>query len=397
MTSATLLSRADRARPLGQLVGSVDSFLEDTFEREPWLRPTGATGLPTFTLTDVDELLHSALLGRPFFRLVRDGSTVPTATYTRTVELSGGSAAGVCEPARVRQLLGEGATMVLESAHRFVPSLARWCANLALDLELATQANVYVTPPGGTGFAAHVDTHDVFVLQMQGTKQWTVRQRSRTLPHPVRADRAELTAPTTVDTPVLTQWHLEPGAVAYLPRGFPHSAAAGNDDFSVHITVGVLAPTINEVVQAMVARTGARRWTAQTVKALSLTAPPEDLAAVDLDVADYRAVTARRIVRSLATPTSTGLASLADKIDRSGDSNLTLGVDAVVLEPGVAGGLTAVLPDREIEFSAATAATARQLLTEAASAGGVAVGRLDDDATTLAIALVESGLLVVHG
>ena len=35
------------------------------------------------------------------------------------------------------------------------------------------QINAYITPPENQGFAAHYDTHDVFVLQVSGSKRWT--------------------------------------------------------------------------------------------------------------------------------------------------------------------------------------------------------------------------------
>ena len=36
------------------------------------------------------------------------------------------------------------------------------------------QANAYVTPPQNQGFSAHYDVHDVFVLQIDGEKQWRI-------------------------------------------------------------------------------------------------------------------------------------------------------------------------------------------------------------------------------
>ena len=35
-------------------------------------------------------------------------------------------------------------------------------------------ANVYLTPPGTQGFAPHFDDVDVFLLQLEGRKQWRV-------------------------------------------------------------------------------------------------------------------------------------------------------------------------------------------------------------------------------
>ena len=43
-------------------------------------------------------------------------------------------------------------------------------------LEHPVQANAYFTPRDSQGLAVHHDTHDVFVLQLAGTKAWTIHE-----------------------------------------------------------------------------------------------------------------------------------------------------------------------------------------------------------------------------
>ena len=38
------------------------------------------------------------------------------------------------------------------------------------------QANAYITPPQNRGFDDHYDVHDVFVLQIEGTKRWIIHE-----------------------------------------------------------------------------------------------------------------------------------------------------------------------------------------------------------------------------
>ena len=40
------------------------------------------------------------------------------------------------------------------------------------DFSCGCQANVYFTPPRAQGFKTHHDTHDVFILQLLGSKRW---------------------------------------------------------------------------------------------------------------------------------------------------------------------------------------------------------------------------------
>ena len=72
--------------------------------------------------------------------------------------------------------------------------------DLGAALAQPLQVNAYLTPPGNQGFATHYDTHDVFVLQVDGRKRWRIHPP--VLPDPLerqpwggRAD--EVAAPPT--------------------------------------------------------------------------------------------------------------------------------------------------------------------------------------------------------
>jgi mannose-6-phosphate isomerase-like protein (cupin superfamily) len=108
--------------------------------------------------------------------------------------------------------------VVFQGLHRSFPPLIDLIAQLELELGHPCQANAYLTPPGAQGFAVHSDTHDVFVLQTAGTKQWELP------PSPGKQGDEE---------PLL-----EPGHVMYLPTGTPHAARA-QETVSLHITIGI--------------------------------------------------------------------------------------------------------------------------------------------------------------
>jgi ribosomal protein L16 Arg81 hydroxylase len=73
---------------------------------------------------------------------------------------------------KVLGLFADGATVVLQGLHRYWPPLTELVRGLELALGHPCQANAYLTPPGSQGFAVHSDSHDVFVFQTAGTKQW---------------------------------------------------------------------------------------------------------------------------------------------------------------------------------------------------------------------------------
>ncbi|HEX5365478.1 MAG TPA: cupin domain-containing protein [Acidimicrobiales bacterium] len=203
------------------------------------------------SLADVDAALTGAGLRRPAFRLVRDGRALPPSSYTRPARTGSSSFDDLVDPGRTLDLFAAGATVALQGLQRWWPPAARFCRDLELGLGHAVQANAYLTPPGAAGLAPHHDTHDVFVLQVAGSKRWTVRQPLVEAPLPRHLSDHEAAA----GQPVLFEALLEPGDVLYLPRGFVHSAAA-QEGVSLHLTMGVLATTVHDVLRALVDRAG---------------------------------------------------------------------------------------------------------------------------------------------
>ena len=178
------------------------------------------------SLDDVDHLLTETAIRTPAVRLARDGSVLPESRYTRTgASLAGKPLTGLVDARRLLAEFDAGATVVLQGLHRYWPPLRDLVAQLELDLGHPCQANAYLTPPGAQGFAVHSDSHDVFVFQTLGHKQWEVRTEGR------------------VDAVLL-----EPGLSMYLPTGTPHAARA-QDAASLHVTLGINQLTWRRAVE----------------------------------------------------------------------------------------------------------------------------------------------------
>jgi bifunctional lysine-specific demethylase and histidyl-hydroxylase NO66 len=188
------------------------------------------------SLADVDRVVGSMALRLPSFRLVKDGATLPSSRYTKRARTGSEPVAGMADPVRIFAEFERGATIVLQGAHRFWPPLGEFCRALETELGHPVQVNAYITPPGSRGLAVHHDEHDVFVLQVHGTKRWQVYERSA----------GEREAP-------LLDVEVAPGDSLYIPKGFPHAATA-QADASAHLTVGVLSPTWRQVLDEALAQ-----------------------------------------------------------------------------------------------------------------------------------------------
>lgn len=198
----------------------------------------------------VDELLSRRGLRTPFLRIAQQGTVLPPGRFTG----SGGTGAEIGDQViddKVMQLYADGATVVLQGLHRIWPPLIDFARRLGGELAQPVQVNAYLTPPGNQGFATHYDTHDVFVLQVDGRKRWRIHEP--VLPDPLERQpwggRADEVGAVAQGPPALDVV-LAPGDALYLPRGWLHSAEAQGHR-SLHLTFGVRALTRFAIVEEL--------------------------------------------------------------------------------------------------------------------------------------------------
>ncbi|MEM9317694.1 MAG: cupin domain-containing protein [Pseudomonadota bacterium] len=151
-------------------------------------------------------------------------------------------AAGRIDPVRVARDFAAGGTVILRALHERLPALARFTRSLEATLSARVQTNIYLTPAHQQGFRAHFDTHDVLILQIEGTKEWRIYDSPVSLPLPDQGY-----TPGSVQIGAETdRFVLSPGDVAYIPRGLAHDAVATGTR-SLHITTGLMFRTWADV------------------------------------------------------------------------------------------------------------------------------------------------------
>jgi bifunctional lysine-specific demethylase and histidyl-hydroxylase NO66 len=192
-----------------------------------------------------DGLLHGPSAVEELLELFR---TEPSAVgLVRGDEKRGSDtyrlADGSLDLVRVRNDFADGYTVVLDSVEQYVRAIASLTHSIEVELNFATKVNAYVTPPGSQGFVAHYDEHDVLILQIQGSKLWHLYNGADVPPHEMSRRKPVVTA----RLPLPTDVRLEAGDVLYLPRGRVHAAEATSEP-SIHLTVGIHAPTLLALV-----------------------------------------------------------------------------------------------------------------------------------------------------
>ncbi|WP_369186550.1 cupin domain-containing protein [Streptomyces sp. R08] len=179
-------------------------------------------------------------LNRPQFRCFQKGEEVhPAIYYTDSVSPRGQSISMV-NMRSLGRLLGEGATVIMDQANVFDPTMEVACRALQWWSRERVQVNAYLTTNDASGFPLHWDDHDVIIVQLAGEKEWEVRETSRAVPMYRDAD-----ANSTPSDEIIWSGVMRTGDVMHIPRGHWHQATRTDSGSgkSLHVTFGITKRT----------------------------------------------------------------------------------------------------------------------------------------------------------
>jgi lysine-specific demethylase/histidyl-hydroxylase NO66 len=162
--------------------------------------------------------------------------------YCDTADLRAGTYAPV-NPAKVKALMGLGASLVANQLHRVCPEVGAVATMLEREFAARVFANVYCSFQGVQAFQTHFDLHDVFAVQAEGEKTWHIYESRADAPVAPLPPGDEIEKWLTESRgKLLFEAHMKPGDVLYLPRGQYHDALTGSQA-SLHVTFGVAPAT----------------------------------------------------------------------------------------------------------------------------------------------------------
>lgn len=160
-----------------------------------------------------------------------------------------------------QKLFDVGMGLLFNDADEILPVLRRWQHDIRKDLGLPDltygRCLIYATP-SAKGTAAHFDQNINFVLQIHGTKVWTLAANDHVV-HPMTrhtmglatdpelATYAEGVLPSSMPQQSESVV-LAPGSLLFVPRGYWHSTEAQDDALSLNFTY--TAPTWIDLLTA---------------------------------------------------------------------------------------------------------------------------------------------------
>jgi hypothetical protein len=195
-----------------------------------------------------DDLLGHHDQRAPRLRAVKDGRPEPDGLLLHRPGTWAGSAVRVRVGRLVAELTG-GTTVALDGIDEIHPAAADLAEHLERAFLAHVLANGYVSSGDRSGTGRHWDDHDVLVLQLEGSKHWSVRQPAE--PVPLR----QYVGDDREGGDLVFDDVLAAGDCLYLPRGHVH-VVTPTGGFSSHVTFGITRPRVVDVLGRVLGQAG---------------------------------------------------------------------------------------------------------------------------------------------
>lgn len=199
----------------------VSQFLEKHFSRLPFSSPGGATAFTDhLNWTVVESIIKE---DKSVLRVVKDGKMV--SDYVKL------------DIDEAKKRFQAGCTLLLRFAEKSDQRLQELAREFALPFRTDVDIQLYCTPGGHNAFGWHYDVEEVFILQCQGSKHYTIRPNT-IHPNPLIKSIPKDQGYENEKSTTAIQVTLEEGDWLYIPSGWWHRAETRRE--SMHISIGLM-------------------------------------------------------------------------------------------------------------------------------------------------------------
>ncbi len=234
--------------PISSLAALLDPVTPDVF-RADYLhqQPLYVPGRPekfagVLDWADINRMLMMDVWTQQTLQLFVDTNRVPPAAYCANAANRDHQPVLRPDPDKVQDLVARGATLLLNEIETLAPGLLALVETVQRELGAKSAVNLYYSRKERKGFDSHCDRHDVFALQIYGTKRWNIYQGQ--LDKPIEHAMFQNVPQIEYDRrkgDVAEVIEMKPGDLLYLPRGKFHDAVT-TSDLSVHLSLSSNEP-----------------------------------------------------------------------------------------------------------------------------------------------------------
>jgi len=189
-----------------------------------------------FNIKNLETLLHEGFLTTQHVRLASAKGNPQPSSYS--------SENGRILNDKLFYFFNLGNTIVLRNSEFYFPLVNKIGESFKLGSPLFKKffVNLYLTPANSQGFVTHFDTQEVFIVQVLGSKKWSLYNPSNGLP------LEDISIPIKNSNIVNGAALLKKGSALYIPRGVYHEAQT-SENISCHLTFSYVPITNYDILK----------------------------------------------------------------------------------------------------------------------------------------------------
>jgi len=199
----------------------LDLFLNKYFSRIPFASQGGAEEVKK--VLDWDSLRKIIETQKSYLRIVKDGVMVKDYADLNYEE--------------VQKYYEKGNTILVKNAELSHEGFKSLADDFSRSFYTPVDIQLYCTPENHNAFGWHYDVEEVFIVQVKGSKAYTIRQNT-IHPNPLVSSIPQDLGYEKEKSDLEIKVHLKEGDWLYIPSGWWHIARTQEE--SMHISIGLM-------------------------------------------------------------------------------------------------------------------------------------------------------------
>lgn len=180
------------------------------------------------TWQEINHVLGRYAIPSPRLRMAREGRLISPSVY----QMRSHGGAGLLKTSIIEELIGQGVTLILDGVDDLFSRVRPLVATCEELITSKVSANLYASFGYDSGFGVHSDTSHGIILQLQGSKRWTVWQAADS------GSNRQQQEPPHKETAIAWDGILSAGELLYVPYGWWHNVQP-NESLSLHVTLTI--------------------------------------------------------------------------------------------------------------------------------------------------------------
>jgi hypothetical protein len=210
-------------------------------ERRPWLGKGAIRNISAFySFKEFETLINQTGIWTPDrLQVLLDNKPVPQNELFVSQQVTGGTRPALNTRVLI-DALGRGSSVILNDVADLSSGITKIRNFLSNWTAGKLDCNLYYSQKDHQAFPVHYDVHDVFAIQVGGTKHWQVFEKGAEHPinHP-RFTSTRLSNPENLQNSPILDFEFEPGDIVYIPSGYFHHATCRKGR-SLHLSFGLV-------------------------------------------------------------------------------------------------------------------------------------------------------------